>query len=123
MTMTAEQEKEMRRAEGLKAHAKMREEVRTAVREAMFREGISREEIRKAIRDTIKADVKDRVAGMKIDMDKEVDEFLRDELKKVVGATYTVEAIKKVLRDRIDVMAKEFVDSSVLIRVNNKEMW
>lgn len=109
------------RGERLKAHAKMRDEVRNAVKEEMLREGIGREEIRQAVSEMLMGTVRKKVEGT--DMRKLIQQVLREELTRMVGGNYIPDLIRKTLKDEAEKLAAAFIEKSVLVTTTDKEHW
>jgi hypothetical protein len=110
------------RAERIKAHGKMRDEVRNAVKETMLKEGFGRDEIRQAIRDVLMDEVRKKIEG------KDISDLVRAavaaELTKMCGGNYVANTVKEMVKYEAQRIASEFVEKSVLVKaINTEDTW
>lgn len=110
------------KAERKKAHDKMRDEIRIAVKEALLKAGIGRDEIRCAIKDEICSEVKKRAnVG---DTNTLLREAMRKEIISLCGGNYVQDLVRNLIKAEAQRLAVEFVDKSVMVKtVEHKETW
>lgn len=105
-----------------KAHAKMRDEIRIAVKEEILRNGLSRVDIRKAIEDEIKIGADKAMKGTS--MKTVLTAYIREEFVKLLGANYTAQAAKAAVLAEINVIASKFVNDALVIKaIDQKDTW
>lgn len=113
------------RAEKKKAHAKMREEIRNAVKEAVLRDGINRSEFRELVREIALEEVKKVLAGQDSPMlTSLLTDLLKKELARVCGGTFLVDRAKEHVSAEVKRLAAKFVDDKVIIKsLEEKDTW
>lgn len=111
------EDKVILRTERLKAHAKMRDEIRNAVKEEILRDGISREGIRKAMADIAREETAKAIKNNGgIALDKMLTDLLKGELERVCGKGYLTQHVKDRVGSEVSLLAKEFVNNKVIIK-------
>jgi hypothetical protein len=108
--MSAELKKERQ-----KAHAKMRDELRIAVKEKFLTDFITRGDIRREIQAIMRDEVLESLKGA--DMREIIRQEIRAELTRMCGGNYVANTVKEFIKLEAQRFAAKVIEDSVIVKV------